>query len=169
MQLRRFLAASFLGLIAWGASTGSARAAMVLYNSSGVIQGQQSFVQSFNITTPGTLTVTLSNIPWMDTISGLNCFVSTTTSVLGTSTGPGSESMNVAPGTLYAHWFGDANGAYGLGVYGINISFQPSGPAVPLPGSLILLLSGLGLLLGWQARRGPARVLPADQGTLTAS
>ena len=168
MESRRFLAVWILGLLAWGASAGAARAGQVLYNSSGVIQGQQSFVQSFNITTPGTLTVTLSNIPWMDTVSGLNAFVSTNTSVLGTSMGgPGTESINVAPGTVYAHWFGDANGAYGLGVYGINIYFQPSNaPAVPLPGTLILFLSGLGLLLGWQARRTRAPTLTVDGGAL---
>jgi hypothetical protein len=154
MELRRLLAIGIVGLGAWGLTGGAARAATVLYNSTGVIQGQESFVQSFNITTPGTLTITLSNIPWLDTVSGLSGFVSTSTSVLGKATGPGSESMSVAPGTLYAHWFGDADGSYGLGVYGINISFQPTATsAVPLPGTLILLLSGLGLLFGWQSRR----------------
>jgi len=168
MHVRRVLTAGFLGLIAWGSCSGVVQAATVLYNSTGVIQGQQSFTQSFNITTPGTLTVTLSNIPWLDSISGLNCFVSTTTSVLGTSTGPGSESINVSPGTVYAHWFGDANGAYGLGVYGVNISFQASGAAaVPLPRSLLLLLSGLGLLFGWQARRTPARTAATDDRAVT--
>jgi hypothetical protein len=170
MELRRLLAIGILGIAAWGVSTSTALAGSVLYNTTGVIQGQQSFVQSFNITTPGTLTITLSNIPWLDTISGLNCFVSTTTSVLGTSTGPGSESMNVDPGTIYAHWFGDAAGTYGLGVYGINISFQPSGAAaVPLPGTLILLLSGLGLLLGWQGRRKPDSQVQMDDKALTLS
>jgi MYXO-CTERM domain-containing protein len=53
---------------------------------------------------------------------------------------------------LYAHWFGNANGAFGLGVYGLNIAFQPTGTPVPLPTSLILLLSGLGMLWGWQRR-----------------
>jgi hypothetical protein len=55
---------------------------------------------------------------------------------------------------IYAHWFGDADGTYGIGVYGIKITFQPAAP-VSLPKPLILLLSGLGVLWGWQ-RRGAA-------------
>jgi hypothetical protein len=128
------------------------RAATVLYDSSGFIQGQQSFVQGFDLTSAGTVTVTLSNIPWLDTIAGLDCFLSTANGAVGTSMGPGTESFTVGPGMVYAHWFGDANGAFGLGVYGLNIVFQPTGTPVPLPASLVLLLSGLGLLWGWQRR-----------------
>lgn len=170
MQLRRFLTAWALGLLASGMATGLAQAATVIYDGSGIIHGQQSFVQSFNITTPGTLTVTLSNIPWLDTVSGLTGFVSSTTSVFGTPMGAGTESFNVDPGTFYAHWYGDANGPYGLGVYGIDISFQSSTvPAVPLSRSLIFLLSGLGLLFGWQGRIGPSTVAREDDEALTVS
>jgi MYXO-CTERM domain-containing protein len=137
-----FLLAPFVG-----------RAATVLYDSSGFIQGQQSFVQGFDLTSAGTVTVTLSNIPWLDTISGLDCFLSTANGAIGGSMSAGTESFDVGPGMLYAHWFGDARGAFGLGVYGLNIVFQASGQTpVPLPTSLILLLSGLGMLWGWQRR-----------------
>ena len=67
--------------------------------------------------------------------------------------GGGTESMQVGPGTIYAHWFGDANGAYNLGVYSLEITFQPAVSTVPLPGALILLISGLGLMACWQWRR----------------
>lgn len=154
MKIRHFLAAAIVAIGTWLLPPGAARADTVLYDSAGFIQGQQSFVQTFDITTPGTLTVTLSNIPWLDTIAGLNCFLSTATSVLGHSMGVGTESMNVGTGMIYAHWFGNASGAYDLGVYGLKIAFQPSGVStVPLPASLILLLSGLGVLLSWQRRK----------------
>ena len=139
----------------------AAHADTVLYNSAGFIQGKQSFVQAFNITTPGTLTVTLSNIPWLDTIADLNCFLTSAGGVIGKSMGVGTESIFVGSGTIYAHWFGDANGAYGLGVYGMKVMFQPGTP-VALPKSLILLLSGLGILLGWQRR---ATVDPGPSAT----
>jgi len=149
--------AAAIGSMALLAGPIAARAGTVLYDSSGFIEGQQSFVQGFDLTSAGTITVTLSNIPWLDTISGLDCFLTTANGAIGTSMGPGTESFNVGPGMVYAHWFGDANGSFGLGVYGLDIVFQsngqmPSGTPVPLPTSLILLLSGLGVLWGWQRR-----------------
>lgn len=146
-----------MGVMAFLAAPIVGRAATVLYDGSGFIQGQQSFVQGFDLTSAGAVTVTLSNIPWLDTISGLDAFLTTANGAVGTSMGAGSETFNVGPGMLYAHWLGDANGAFGLGVYGLDITFQSNGqngqgPPVPLPRSLILLLSGLGVLWGWQRR-----------------
>jgi hypothetical protein len=119
----------------------------VLYDSAGFIQGQQSFVQAFDITTAGTLTVSLESIPWLDTITNLQFFLSTATGIVGNEIGPGTESINVAPGMIYAHWFGDADGVYGVGSYGLKLVFQPNGiTPVPLPSTWILMLSGLALL-----------------------
>jgi hypothetical protein len=141
----------------------SARADAVLYDSTQFVQGQQSFVQSFDITTAGTLTITLAAVPWLDTISGLNCFLSTSTAILGSSMGTGTESIKVTPGMIYAHWFGDANGALGVGVASMKVEFQPVGvTAVPLPASLVSMLAGLGVLFGWQRRR------PADANSQQA-
>ena len=151
MHIRQ-LTIALAGMIAWALPFSSASADTVLYDSSGFIQGQQSFVQSFDITTAGTLTVSLSDIPWLDTISNLNFFLTTASGTVGTSMGAGSESVTVGPGMVYAHWFGDAAGTYGVGVYGIKLMFQPNGTPVPLPGALILLLSGLALLFGMRYR-----------------
>jgi hypothetical protein len=166
VRFRNLFAATIVVIGAWALPLRAVHADSVLYNSAGFIQGKQSFVQSFDITTPGTLTITLSNIPWLDTIADLNCFLTTAGGVIGKSMGVGTESIFVGSGVIYAHWFGDASGTYNLGVYGLNIVFTPSVSQVGLPGSLILLLSGLGVLLGWQRRQIPATV-PGDAEALT--
>jgi hypothetical protein len=157
MNPRQFLATTLVILCA--ALGQSARADTVLYNQAGFIQGQQSFVQSFDITSKGALTITLSDVPWLDTIRDLNCFVSTSSGVLGsTISGVGTETINVGPGMVYAHWFGDAAGTYGLGVYGLKVTFQSAVvSAVGLPASIVLLLSGLGALMVWSGGRRTAQ------------
>jgi hypothetical protein len=160
MKILRFLPALILLFAAWALPTGAARADTLLYDGISVISGAQSSVQSFNVTAPGTLTVTLSNIPWLDTVANLSGFLSSASGPVGTSFGAGTESVNVAAGTYYAHWFGDAQGAYNLGVVGLEITFQP-GTVVSLPTSFLLMLSGLGILFGWQSRRA-APVLAAS-------
>jgi hypothetical protein len=146
MKLCQLICIALLGIGVWALPIDAATAD-TLYDSSGFVQGQQSFVQSFDITSPGTLTVSLSDIPWLDTISNLNFFLTTTTGPMGGSMGQGTESINVGPGVVFAHWFGDANGIFGVGAYGIKIEFQPSTP-VPLPPSLPLALSGLLVFFG---------------------
>jgi hypothetical protein len=164
MQLRHFLAITTLMLCAVAAPAGSARADTVLYDSAGFVQGSQSFVDSFNITTPGTLTISFAGVSWLDNLSALNLFLTTASGPTGASMGSGTESLQVGPGTIYAHWFGDANGPYKLGVYSLEIMFHPEVSAVPLPGSLILLLSALGPLFAWHSRRTDRWVaLPLEQ------
>jgi PEP-CTERM motif len=154
MKIKHFLPLCLLAPMLWAMSLQTAGAETVLYNGTSVIQGRQAYVQSFNVTTPGTLTFSVSEIPWLDVVTDLNCFVSTSKGVVGSVMDTaGSETLNIGSGTFYAHWFGDAQGAYGAGVLGVKIQFQPAGPVVPLPSSLILMLSGLGLLGAWQWRR----------------
>ena len=70
-------------LAAWASGAGVARADTLLYDGISVISGAQSSVQSFNVATPGTLTLTLSSIPWLDVVSNLSGFLSTTSAQIG--------------------------------------------------------------------------------------
>jgi hypothetical protein len=136
-------------------ATEAARADTVLYDSASLLVGESGGSQALDFTTPGTLTITVTNIPWLDVVTDLTTFLSTPNGIVGNKMyAAGSETFSVGPGTYYANWFGDAQGTYNEGVVGVKIQFQPS--AVPLPASLVLLLSGLGVIFGWQRRRAPS-------------
>jgi hypothetical protein len=155
MKSHTFAASALLALGIWLTPFTASRADTVLYDAGSFVQGEQSFTQSFNISGPGTLTVSMTDISWLDIVSDLNCFLSTASGLINPAangSGSGSESFNVGSGPIYAHWFGSAQGIYDLGVIGVKITFQPAGTPVPLPASLVLLLSGLGVLFGWQRR-----------------
>jgi hypothetical protein len=155
MKIQRFLS-SMLLLTCTLAAAHAARAGTVLYDSATIISGEGGASQSLDLSTAGTLTITVTNIPWLDVVSELTSFLSTTSGVVGNKMyAAGSETVSVGPGTYYASWFGDAQGTYNEGVVGVKIQFQPAVSTVPLPGSLVLLLSGLGVLFGWQHRRIP--------------
>ncbi|HWX30845.1 MAG TPA: hypothetical protein VNZ53_25835 [Steroidobacteraceae bacterium] len=161
MKVRNIFSAGIM-LVAAIAGIGSAGAAQVLYDGSGFVQGQQSFVQSFNISGPGTLTVTLSNVAWPEQLASLNMVLGTTSGLLGPEMGAGTETFKVTGGRVFAQWFGVAQGPLDLGVYSMNIVFQSSGVTpVPLPASIALLASGL-LLLGWQRRHRNEFRLPSN-------
>jgi hypothetical protein len=159
MKLRRFLPVSAFLLAAWAIPAGAARADSILYDGISLISGQQSFTESFSVTAPGTLSFSLSAIPWLDTVSNMSGYLSSASATIIPTTESDSptstfETYNIAAGTYYAHWAANASGVYNMGVVGMKLDFAPS--AVGLPASLILMLSGLGLLFGWQSRKSPA-------------
>ena len=168
MKFRHFLAAPILALAA-ALPLRSALADTVppYVNISSMIQGQASNTQSFDVPTAGVLTVTLADLPLFDPVN-LSLSLSTTSEVIGSPMGIGTESINVGPGMIYASLFANATGSFGMGGYSENISFQPSTiSAVPLPTTLVLLISGLGVLLGWQRRPAPSSPSNVDDEALT--
>jgi hypothetical protein len=158
MHTKSLLSASLLSLSASLLPIAPAHADTVLASSVGFITGTQSFTDSFNITTPGTLSVTLESVPWLDTLQDLSCFLTSSAgALLGQLTSaqpgtPGFEQEKVNPGTVYLSWYGIDSGPVGVGVYSVTVDFQPAAP-VPLPAALPLLLSGLGALAVYRRRR----------------
>lgn len=146
-------AAMILGLGFCALPMTRANADTVLYDGSGFMRGTQSFSDTFNLTAPGTLTVTLSNVAWPQPLASLNFLLSTDNGMMGPEVSAGTYSYNiVAGGNVFAQWFGTAQGPLNAGVYSLKIDFQPlGGMPVPLPASAVLLLSGLAMLL-WQRR-----------------
>lgn len=142
-----------MGMFGAGAlAAGSAGAAEVIYDGAGFIRGQQSGMESFNVSGPGTLTVQLSNVPWPVPLGSLNAVISSASGLLGPEMGPGVQTFQLTGGQIFAQWFGTAQGPLNVGVYALKIEFQPSGVnPVPLPTSIALLVSGL-VLIGWQRR-----------------
>jgi hypothetical protein len=145
-------------------AAGRARAGEVLYDGSGFLQGTETFKESFNLPSAGTLTVTMSNPNWLAPLASLDMILSTPNGKLGPEMGVGSMTFAVQAGDVSAQWFGTAQGALNTGVYAVKIEFQPAaGIPVPLPASIVLMLSGLALLF-WQRRprqdnsRGPQTV-----------
>ncbi|MGA2399425.1 MAG: hypothetical protein ABSG30_15355 [Steroidobacteraceae bacterium] len=150
MKFRQIMSAVGLLFAAWMVPGKAAYADMVVFDSMSLFQGQQAFTKTFSVATPGTLNVTVSDIPWLDSVANLSFFLSSPTGTVGpTQNGGGSELISLAPGTYTASWFGNAQGPYDLGVVGVNIDFHPNGTPVGIPASVLLMLSGLGLLFAW--------------------
>ena len=150
MKFQGIMTAMMIAAAALVASSRDAAASVVLYDNVGFVRGQQSFSQSFDLGGPGTLTVTLSNIAWPQSLSSLNLVVSTPSGLLGPEMGAGTDIFKIGgPETVYTQWFGVAQGSLDVGVYGVKVNWSPT--AVPLPASIAFLLSGLALL-DWHRR-----------------
>lgn len=142
-----------MGMFGAGALAAGTAGAEMMYDGAGFIRGQQAGMESFNVSGPGTLTVQLSNVAWPVPLGSLNAVISSASGLLGPEMGAGTSSFKVmGAGEIFAQWFGTAQGPLDVGVYALNIDFQPIGVTpVPLPTSIALLASGLALL-GWQRR-----------------
>jgi hypothetical protein len=150
-NVKKFLAivVAIMGL----AGLSSHARADILYNGSGFLTGTQSFTDTLNLPSAGTLTVTLGDIAWPESLASLNLVVTSSSGALGAEIGIGTSTFNVTSGgVITTQWFGTAQGALNAGVYTLEIQFQPSSQVVPLPTSIALLFSGLCVLM-WQSRR----------------
>jgi hypothetical protein len=160
MKIRGGLLVLMGALACWSIGSNQARASQVIYDSVGFMQGSQTLTDSFTLASAGTLTVSLANIGWPQPLSGLTLLLTSASGgLLGQETLSGNlpfsvdtQNFNVSAGNITAQWFGTPqSGGFNTGVYGLEIQFQPGSSPVPLPTSIALLLSGLGLLI-WQRR-----------------
>jgi hypothetical protein len=164
MSIRRTLIPMIMSTGVLGGAADPAAASQILYDSVGFMVGQQSFSDTFSVGGPGTLTVSLTDIAWPDQLASLNMVVSTPKGLLGPEVGAGTESYSLNGGPVTVQWFGTAQGPLDAGVYGMNIQFQSNGTtSVPLPTSIALFLSGIGLL-AWQRRSRRASEFEHGEG-----
>jgi hypothetical protein len=114
-----------------------------------LVSGSSSQTVPFQVSTSGTLTVTLENLPLAQRLDSLSFMMSTPTSALTSTWTPvlttDTESFAVGPGTYFAHIQGHAGGSLDLGIYGLYVHFTPS---IPLPASGWMLLTGVFVLIG---------------------
>jgi hypothetical protein len=161
-------AAASLVLIATVLAAHAARADQILSDSH-LMTGTSVISDvgySFNVSGPGTLSISLQDLSWpTSSLTDLSFSANTPSSLLGQFNGAGAASYDITSGgTIYAYVTGEATNpasgpAYGAGLYTLDINFTPS--AVPLPASLGLLLVALMGFALVQRGFADARVSPA--------
>jgi hypothetical protein len=125
-----------------------------LNSQTNLFSGSASADFSVNVPGPGDLLVQLSSInvgSWVD--ANLSLSLNSASSLLGSASGvTGSDLLSPlpvsGPETVFVNLTGQATGSLDLGLYSVNVVFEPQGTTVPLPGALVLLLSGLVGILG---------------------
>lgn len=114
-------------------------------------RGTQTSVSTFQVPGAGMLTVSLHDLDWPSALASLSFSLTNATSVINTLDGKTVEGVGTfqydvsGPGMYAAIVNGTAgpDNPFGLGAYSYNVQFTS---AVPLPASVILLLSGLGAI-----------------------
>jgi hypothetical protein len=125
--------------------------AEALVQQSTLVINQQSNVYSFAAPGAGTVYVALQDILWPTPLASLGMSVNSPSGVLGTLNVAGEMDLTLPKGgTYYVDVNGTAGGSLDVGLYSLSVNFVPQG-AVPLPGTLSLVLGGL-LALGGARR-----------------
>jgi hypothetical protein len=150
--------AAFATIAGFGLShSPAARADTLLKAATTMVYGTSS--DTYSITTPsaGTVTASVSSVPWPTALSALSFEVTDATSVLNPTgpdvsamaagvgtTQPIVETYQVGQGTYFAHVSATAaNNSLNLGLYSVLFTFAP----VPLPAAVGLFLFGLAVVL----------------------
>ncbi len=129
---------------AWMLLTPTAAMAGPIFETTDYIEGIEGLTYSFDIGPhPGTFEATLSDLsfgPMAFDFLGLS--ISTASQTLGAIEAPGTFTFDAAPdATYYANIFGVGAGDFDTGLFGVQVE------AVPLPPSLVMILSGLLLIV----------------------
>src|SRR5271167_1986217 len=95
MRFSQLLAATLLPVCGWTMSAPAAHADTVLYDGSGFMLGTQSFVKSFDLSSPGMLTVTLIDVAWPEQLASLNMLLSSSEGAMGPEMGTGTSTFDV--------------------------------------------------------------------------
>jgi hypothetical protein len=151
-QARRLAVGAMFALAATAAAP-FANADTLIAEASPLISGTQSNVYTLAASSAGSVTVSLSNLGWPDRLSSLSFALATSSGVLKTFSGEGTQTINIGTaGTYYAIVTGTAQGHWNLGMYSLRMTFAalsgPGGPTVPLPAAGWLLLSGIAGVFG---------------------
>jgi hypothetical protein len=120
------------------------------FGQSTMVSNTESTSDNFSVSQAGTVTVSLSGLDWGSTLSSLSFTASSATQVLASWYGTGVTSdtatFNVEPGSYFTNIMATAvPGGLDLGLYSLKMTFTP---AVPLPSSGWLLLTGMFVLVG---------------------
>jgi hypothetical protein len=151
MRIQKLVTTALLAGLLFG-GIGEAVASQVLYDGIGMITGQQTITDSFSISGPGVLTVSLQDMTFPSPLASLNLVVGNPQGLLGPEMGAGTVSFKIGgPEQLYVQALATAEGPLDSGVYGLNVMFAPTAP-VPLATSIAFLASGL-TLFAWQRRQ----------------
>lgn len=136
--------------LSFGGSLVSAQAAMLttpLYESTALVSAPTITVTQLDLTSAGTLNISLKDLAWPDIAQALSFSLSSPTEVITRQSTSGTSPLVLSydvtgPMTLFASVYAAPRATARAALYHMNISFTSVAP-VPLPAGVWLLLSGL--------------------------